>query len=156
MEIRVQDWIFQIDPEMTYLHTSQNAEDHCNCGYCRNYYDCVDMVYPELRSFLMQYGVVLEGPSELLPFEPTRILACYKVYGTVIQWGSSALYAGSVTISIETDDNGTFFIWAGEMYLPWCQEEAEEDVVSPANLPEFLERMRQIWYLRYAQEYTIS
>ena len=31
------------------------------------------------------------------------------------------------------------------MELPWMQDEPVEDVVSPANQPEFLERMAQKW-----------
>jgi len=40
--------------------------------------------------------------------------------------------------------------------LPWLQTESEEDVVSPANLPEFLERMQQIWLLRHGNEFVFS
>jgi len=52
----------------------------------------------------------------------------------------------------EAADDDSFFLWVGEMMLPWLQEEAEEDVVSPANLPEFMERMEQIWLLRHGPE----
>lgn len=156
MKIHIQDWVFQVDLESTFAHTSRNSANHCNCGYCRNYYDCVDMVYPELRPFLSQYGVVLEGPSELMPFEPTLVLACYRVYGAVIQWGNASIYAGTVPVSIETEENGSFLIWIGEMALPWCQAEPEGEVISPANTPEFMERMQHRWYLRYADEYSLS
>lgn len=156
MNFCIHDWVFEVDLEGTYAHTSHNSADHCTCGYCRNYYDTVDMVYPELRRFLSQFGVVLEGPSELLPFEPTLILASYKVHGCVLRWGKSSLFAGAVPISIGTVEEGIFRIWAGEMVLPWCQDEPEDSVISPANAPEFLEHMQQLRYLRCAEEHTIS
>ena len=54
-------------------------------------------------------------------------------------------------ISVETADETSFFLWAGEMLLPWLQEEPEEDVISPANLPEFLLRMEEVWLLRHGE-----
>ena len=38
-----------------------------------------------------QFGVNLEGPSELMPFEPTLMLACYRVDGQILQWGKTPL-----------------------------------------------------------------
>lgn len=51
---------------------------------------------------------------------------------------------------------GTFHLWIGEMELPWVQAEPVEDVVSPANLPEFLERMQEMWSLRHGEEIVFS
>ena len=53
-------------------------------------------------------------------------------------------------------DDETFLLWVGEMRLPWLQTEAVEDVVSPANLPEFLSRMQEVWQLRYGEEFVFS
>lgn len=156
MEIQILDWKFSVDVDATFAHTLKNSADHCECGYCRNYYDCVDMVYPDLRHFLSQFGIVLEGPSELMPFEPTIILACYRVHGEIISWGQEPLFADTIPIAIGAGEDDTFLLWVGEMVLPWGLNEPVEEVVSPANTPDFIERMQQIWYMRHSEVCEIS
>ncbi len=156
MILNISDWSFSVDVEATMAHTTQNAADHCTCGYCKNYYEAVAGVYPELISFLEQFGVNIHGPSELMPFEPTVLLACYRVHGAILQWGNTPVFAGDIGVTVEAADNGTFFLWVGEMVLPWLQEEDMDEVVSPANLPEFLERMEEVWFLRHGNQGFIS
>lgn len=156
MILEFADWCFEVDIESTLAHTTQNAHDHCACDYCRNYYEAVDIAHPQLRKFLAQFGVDISGPSELMPFEPTLMLACYRVYGKVLQWGRTGLSVHGVPVIAETADNGTFLLWVGELELPWLQQTAAEDVVSPANLPEFLERMQEVWLLRHGEEFIFS
>lgn len=156
MILKISDWTFQVNVESTRKHTAQNAQDHCECGYCKNYYTTVDMVYPDLRRFLDEFGVNLLGPSELMPFEPTLLLACYRVQGRILTWGQQELFAGPIPVCVETADDDSFFLWVGEMSLPWCMEEAAEDVISPANTPEFMERMMNVWLCRYGEESIIS
>ena len=57
---------------------------------------------------------------------------------------------------MESADNGTFLLWVGEVLLPWLQEEDMDEVVSPANLPEFLERMEEVWFLRHGNDGIMS
>ena len=156
MDIRISDWTFQVDVEATFTNTSENSLNHCECAYCRNYYECVDLVYPELKRFLSQFGVVLEGPSELMPFTPTLMLACYRVYGRVVHRGIAPIYVSSVPVTIEEGDKESFLLWIGEFVLPWIQDETEEDVISPANTQEFMERMQQVWNLRHTEESILS
>lgn len=156
MILTINDWVFDVDLEATRGHTTKNASDHCTCGYCRNFYEAAGATHPETIEFLEVFGIDYHGPSELMPFEPTLMLACYRVYGKILQWGHSLLTAGDVPVNVETSENGTFFLWVGEMVLPWLQEEAAEDVVSPANLPEFLDRMQQVWLQRYGEERIYS
>lgn len=153
---KISDWIFDVDVEATRAHTTLNAADHCTCGYCKNYYDAAAVTHPEMIEFLEFFGIDYNGPSELMPFEPTMMLACYRVSGKVLQWGHSALMAGSVPVNVEISDHGTFLLWVGEVLLPWLQEEAMEDVISPANLPEFLERMQEVWLQRHGKESIYS
>ena len=61
-----------------------------------------------------------------------------------------------VTILPEAGDDSTFLLWVGEVQLPWLQNEPVEEVVSPANLPEFLERMQEVWLLRHGSEFVFS
>lgn len=144
-------WRFFIDVEATKERTAGYSYEHCQCLYCKNFYDAVDSAYPLLRPAMENLGVYLEGPCELMPFEPTLMLACYRLDGQILQWGNGPLYAGGVTVVPEYGDEETFLLWVGEMALPWLQEEAEEEVVSPANLPEFLDRMQTIWDLRHRE-----
>jgi hypothetical protein len=84
-----------------------------------------------------------------MPFEPTLMLACYRVDGQILQWGKAQLSVNGIMILPEAGDERTFLLWVGEIRLPWLQKEAVEDVVSPANLPEFLSRMQEIWSIRH-------
>ena len=146
------DWRIQVDVEATHRHTTNNAADHCECAYCRNYYDTLERTYPGLCVALARLGVNPMGPSELMPFTPTLYLACYRLQGKILRWGKRELAVEGVPIVLEGAQEDSFLLWAGEMELPWLQPEPPEEVSSPANLPEFLERMRDIWQLRHGHE----
>lgn len=156
MILEVADWRFRVDVGATRERTSRYSLDHCECAYCKNYYEAIDRTYPKLRPALAQFGIHMEGPSELMPFEPTLMLACYRVDGEIVQWGQTELSVGGIPILPETAEEGTFLLWVGELELPWIQKEPVEDVVSPANLPEFMERMQQMWLLRHGDEFVFS
>lgn len=156
MLFEVGSWRFFVDVEATKERTGRYSFAHCQCLYCKNFYDSVDIAYPLLRPAMESLGVFLEGPCELMPFEPTLLLACYRLDGQIERWGREPLYAGGVCVMPEYADEETFLLWVGEMSLPWLQEEAPEDVVSPANLPEFLERMQNVWQLRHGESLLTS
>lgn len=145
MRIILADWEFTVDVDATTVHSMQCSTDHCLCAYCRNYYETVDAAHPSLRPFLSRFGLVLEGPSEVMPLEPTLVMAGYRVIGEIIKQGNAKMHVNNVPIQPEPAENGTFFLWVGEMDLPWVQTEPMEDVVSPANQPEFLKRMAKKW-----------
>jgi len=154
--LKLGDWRFRVNVEATAERTRKYSFEHCQCGYCKNFYDAIDVAYPELRPVMEQFGINLEGPSELMPFEPTLMLACYRVDGEILKWGKSQLSVRGVSLLPEAGDENTFLLWVGEMKLPWLQKEAVEDVVSPANLPEFMERMQEIWSLRHGNTFLCS
>ena len=156
MILKLGDWKFRVDAEATAERTRKYSFEHCQCPYCKNFYDTVDGTYPQLRSAMEHFGINLEGPCELMPFEPTLMLACYRVDGQILQWGKSELFVKGIQLLPEAADEDTFLLWVGELELPWVQSEAVEDVVSPANLPEFLERMQEIWLLRHGTEFVFS
>lgn len=156
MELKLGDWTFRVDVEATSERTRRYSYDHCQCAYCKNFYDAIDLTYPELRPAMENFGIHLEGPCELMPFEPTLMLACYRVDGQILQWGKSQLSVRGLQILPEAGDSETFLLWVGEIPLPWIQKEPVEDVVSPANLPEFMDRMRQIWVLRHGEDLIFS
>lgn len=150
------DWRIEVDVEATRRHTTTNASDHCECAYCRNYYETLQSTYSGLCTALTRLGIDPMGPSELMPFTPTLFLACYRVQGRILRWGKSELAADGIPILLEAADKDSFFLWAGEMELPWIQQEPADEVSSPANLPDFLERMREIWQLRHGKEFICS
>lgn len=156
MIFELADWRIEVDVEATRQHTTENAADHCGCAYCRNYYETLQVVYPGLCTALTRLGIDPMGPSELMPFTPTLFLACYRIQGTILQWGKHELVADGIPIVLEAADEDTFFLWAGEMELPWVQQEPSDAVSSPANLPGFLERMQEIWQLRHGREHVCS
>ena len=143
------DWRVQVDVDATRKHTSENANDHCGCAYCKNFYEMLPLSHPGLCVALSRLGIDPTGPSELMPFTPVLYLACYRVRGRILRWGKSALAVGNIPIVLENGDFDSFFLWAGEMELPWVQAEPAGEVMSPANMPEFLERMRRTWLLRH-------
>lgn len=156
MILKIADWQFQVDTEATQERTLRYSMDHCTCPYCKNYYDTVELVYPKLKDFLSHFGICMAGPCELMPFVPTLMLACYRVDGKIVHWGKEELGADGISITPEASDDETFLLWVGEAELPWTQPEEMEEVVSPANLPEFLERMQDTWRLRHGTELFFS
>ena len=156
MILEAGDWRFRVNVEATRERTSKYSFEHCQCSYCKNFYDAIDAAHPSLRPALGEFGINLEGPSELMPFEPTLMLACYRVDGEIVQWGKAALAVDGVPIVPELGDDKTFLLWVGELELPWLQKEPVEEVVSPANLPEFMERMQEVWLLRHGNEFIFS
>ncbi len=152
--ITLADWQFQVDADATLAYTSKCSGDHCTCPYCRNFYENVDASHPSLRPVLSRFGIDLNGPCEVMPFEPTLVMACYRVTGQILRLGESRLHVDGVALRPERADGETFFLWAGEMELPWTQEEDMDEVLSPANQPEFMDRMYRRW-LETREEYEL-
>ena len=148
MVLEFDGWKFRVDVTATMEHTTKNSADHCDCAYCRNFYGSVDGAYPALRPFLGRFGIYLDGPSEVMPLEPTYILACYRVHGEIVSRGGEDFWLDDIRFTVESAEDGTFLLWVGEVDLPWILEENMDEVVSPANLPEFMDRMRRVYLQR--------
>ena len=155
MIINLADWQFEVDPETTAEYTRKCSEDHCTCAYCRNFYETVDSAHPRLRPVLEKFGIYLNGPCEVMPFEPTLVAACYRITGQILSRGVSELHINGVTLRPEEADENTFFLWVGPVELPWTQEEDMFEVLSPANQPEFMDRM-MARLLKWAEDDPIS
>ncbi len=145
MILTLADWQFQVDWDETQRCTRHCSEDHCTCAYCRNFYENIDLVQPSLRPVLERFGIYLDGPCEVMPFEPTLLMACYRVTGKILRTGESRLHVDGVILRPEPGDEKTFLLWVGELELPWTQYEDMDEVISPANQPEFLDRMYRRW-----------
>ncbi len=147
MVITLADWQFRVDVTATAEYTHKCSLDHCTCPYCQNFYDTVDLAHPSLRPVLSRFGIYLNGPCEVMPFEPTLVAVAYRVTGQILHRGESRLHVDGVPLRPEEGENGTFLLWVGEMALPWDREEDMDEVLSPANQPEFMDRMMQRWLL---------
>lgn len=155
MMISLADWQFRVDAASTEEYTTRCSLDHCTCHYCQNFYENIDRVEPMLRPVLGKFGIFLNGPCEVMPFEPTLVAACYRVTGQILKRGAASLHVESVSLRPEEADENTFFLWIGPVELPWTQKEPVEDVLSPANQPEFMDRMMQR-LLKWAADEDIS
>lgn len=149
MLLQIDDWIFDIDVEKTAEHSSFAASDHCTCGYCENYYRAARLQYPGLRRFLLQFGLQTEGPVEMYPFEPTLYLALYRVTGRIVAFGKGPMMADGVPVTAQPSEEPFFMLEVGEMVLPWLLQEDMNEVISPANEPEFLDKMYRKMIGRY-------
>ena len=155
MIISLGDWQFQVDAAATESYTTKCSQDHCTCPYCRNFYENIDRAEPALRPVLSRFGIYLNGPCEVMPFEPALVAACYRVTGKILSRGEAFLHINDVPLRPEEADESTFFLWIGPVELPWTQEEDMFDVISPDNQPEFMDRMLAR-ALRWAEDTQIE
>ena len=150
MILEINGWKFDIDLEETMSYAEKVLADHCQCGYCRNFYMAVDSAYPALRPFLAKFGMHVETPEELMPFEPTVSTVSYCISGQIIQRSSYPLEGGGTVFSVDTQEempfdtqckSPYFVITSGFLELPWLLDEDMDEIISTANEPEFLEKM---------------
>ncbi len=161
MIVKIDDWKFDVDITATMAYSAAEVAEHCTCGYCRNFYAAVDEVYPNLRRFLAEFGVHIEAPDELIPYEPTLMEGSYAVCGRVLGVGSKPIEIDGLIIGImqpheihlNTGCPGPCFVLnTGLMELPWVLDEAMEDVISPANNPDFVEEITERILTSYPQD----
>ena len=155
MVISLADWQFFVDVDATLEYTHKCSLDHCTCPYCRNFYENVDRAEPMLRPVLTKFGIYLNGPCEVMPFEPTLVAACYRVTGSILRKGESSLFVNDVLLRPEEADDTTFFLWIGPVELLWTQSEDMDEVLSPANQPEFMDRM-MLRLLKWAEAEEVT
>ena len=148
MVLQIDDWVFRVDLERTKEHSSFVSGEHCTCSYCENFYRTAGVVCPALKEFLVQFGILIDGPSEMYPIEPTLYLAGYRVFGEIMTYGIGPMMVDGVPVTAEPVDEAHFMLEVGEMPLPWVLPEDPEEVISPANEPEFLEKMYRKLLLR--------
>lgn len=165
MLIELGDWKLEADVSLTMALSVAQAKEHCTCGYCRNFYSAIDKAYPGLRPFLSRFGIDVEGPDELCPFEPTIYEATYIVQGYIVQKGSQQLYFDGIPLLIQSASESDictehpapyFTLTIGLLELPWLLLEPMADVISPANEDAFLQRMQKKLLKRLDKEQICS
>ena len=153
MILAIDDWRFEVDITATMEYSAKEAAEHCDCAYCRNFYAAVDSTYPELRPFLAQFGVDIEAPDELLPYDFPQKMQYYGYYavcGRIHQTGKKPIMVSGTGIRPDRFSDlhinsgcqePYFFLNVSGINLPWVLDEPMEDVISPANEPSFLKKM---------------
>lgn len=152
MILTVGDWTFDADVPGTMAYSAGVWNNHCTCGYCRNFYETLNSAYPQIGVFLSQFGMNPLTPEEMMPFEPTLCTVSYCISGRVLRQGRSIIDIGGVTFTVgqpEDFDFDTACSWpyfvltSGFLELPWVLDEDMDEVISPANEPEYLQKMSE-------------
>ena len=148
--LRISDWVFDVDVAANMEFSAAQATEHCDCGYCRNFYGSIDGSCPNLRPFMAQFGINIEGPDELCPFEPTIYEVSYIVNGSILHSGEYTFRIDDIPVTVKSSSDADmdterpepYFVFViGLMELPWILDEPMDEVVSPANEEPFLQRM---------------
>lgn len=166
MLVTVADWVFDVDIPATMTYSAAVWEDHCTCGYCRNFYESMDFAYPRVRSFLERFGMNSLTPEEMSPIEPTLCVISYCISGTIVKRGIYPLDSGDAVFSVSTHAENPLYeppfgkpfivLTSGLLELPWVLEEDMDEVISPANEPEYMERMMKRLLENTDYDYGIS
>ena len=152
MILKIDDWVFDIDMERTMAYSAAEAAEHCDCAYCRNFYAAVDDAVPALRPFVAQFGLDLEAPDVLYPYDVETWMwytGEYVVFGKILQFGNGRIhidhashpYIFPMNIAKYEFDSPYFVLCLEELEIPWVLNEPISEVVSPANEPSFLKKM---------------
>ena len=151
MILSIDDWRFDVDLAATMEYSAAEAAEHCDCAYCRNFYEAVDDAYPGLRLFLAQFGLDIEAPDELMPFDTEDGMsydAVYAVCGKILTVGREMIACCDAYVAPEADAQIEhscfklcFYLTVNDLHMPWVLDEPMKDVISPANQPAFLKRM---------------
>ena len=153
MILQLEDWVFDVRLEETANYSQSEADDHCMCGYCRNFYESVDAAYPNLRTFFHSFGLNIEAPNELMPYFEAEAVHYYGVFvacGEIVSIGASPVIIDGIQIKPTPYNDQQinygcadpcFFLEFSDVALKWTLEEPIDDVSSPANDPEFIEKI---------------
>lgn len=153
MRVTLGDWVFDVDIGATMEYSAAEAAEHCDCAYCRNFYAAVDAAYPELGPALADFGVDIQAPEELMPYDlDDRMVydGVWAVCGKVVKQGRGAVSFGGISILPDPENSLNVNCFCPEPYfllnvsgleLSWGLDEPMCEVLSPANQSSFLSKM---------------
>lgn len=153
MILRIDDWKFDVDLIHTMEYSSAEAAEHCDCAYCRNFYASVDRDCPTLRPMLSQFGLDVEAPDALYPYDFHKDRIWYEgeyvVFGSILHAGKMPIGHGDAdgyciiprSESEYAYDRPHFVLSLEDAEMAWVLDEPMEAVLSPANEPSFLKKM---------------
>ena len=137
MILEFSDWLFLVNVESNKTYSTEEAESHCTCTWCRNFYRTVNHAYPDLRYFLSRFGLDIEAPESLQPITPELYQASYIAEGKILRQGSEPIYINELPITVEPCDEPEYFeLQVGLMKLPWVMKEDPATLPTPAGLPD--------------------
>ena len=98
MILEIDGWRFQVFDVTTRKYYAREVAGHCTCATCRNFYQTVDKVYPELRPFLAQFGAHVEAPEEMSAPIQTMCDCYYAVCVSILEAGEEPITVGSTQV----------------------------------------------------------
>ena len=143
MILEFSDWLILSDNDSNAAYSTEEAEHHCTCAWCRNFYETVDKQYPGLRYFLSRFGLDIEAPESLQPITPQLYQATYVADGKILRQGSEPIYVDGLPITVEPDiEPDTFNLHVGLMNLPWVLEEDPNEIPFPSGTSDLFSAFR--------------
>jgi hypothetical protein len=161
MHLKIDGLQLDIDLDGTMLHQAKEAENPCDCAYCRNFSAAIDGAYPNLRSFLAQFGLDITLADESMPYDQPNQMWYENVYcvcGRILSGDETTVEIDGTEVYFHSEHQinsacpqPRFYITVGMMRLPWVLDEPVADVISPANDPSFLQKMWNRLLTRYGK-----
>ena len=154
MILEIDGWKFQVFDVTTRKHYAREVAEHCTCATCRNFYQTVDQVYPELRPFLARFGVHVEAPDEMTAPIQTMCDCYYAVCGKILETGESEITVGSTKVFPQTSeeamvntemDEPYFFLFISPLNVPWILDEPMEEPDTPEKKQNTIARILGRW-----------
>ena len=131
MFLEFADWLMYLDKPATRTYHAQEAQDRCQCQYCKNFYQSVDAIYPDLRYFLSRFGVDIETPESLIPITAELYQASFAVQGKILRFGSDPIWVNGIAVTAEEYESESFLLQIGLMNIPWTMPQSPDTLPVP-------------------------
>ena len=152
MILEIDGWKFQVFDVTTRKYYAREVADHCTCATCRNFYQTVDKVCPELRTFLARFGVHVEAPDSMSAPIQTMCDCYYAVCGKILEAGEGPITVGTTSVyplserDIYTEmDEPFFFLFVSPVIVPWVLDEPMEPIDTPKKEQDAIARILGRW-----------
>lgn len=154
MILEIDGWKFQVFDVTTRKYYAREVAGHCTCATCRNFYQTVDTVCPELRPFLAKFGVHVEAPEEMMAPIQTMCDCCYAVCGKILEYGDTEIPVGNTKVYPQTweqamvnteIDEPYFFLFVSPLNVPWVLDEPMEPIDTPEKKQNAIARILDRW-----------
>lgn len=154
MILEIDGWKFQIFDVTTRKYYAREVAGHCTCATCRNFYQTVDNVCPELRPFLARFGVHVEAPDSMSAPIQTICDCYYAVCGKILEAGEEPIFIGNTVVypqtceeaMVDTDmDEPYFFLYISPLNVPWVLEEPMETIDTPEKEQQVISKILGKW-----------
>lgn len=115
----------------------------CDCSACRNFYAQVSGKYPELEAFLLEFGVEIARPDELIWMAEKEgeidYIAMYTAAGEVLSLQAEEMQIGAQQVAVDKTADfpnerelPCFGLTVFSLSLPWILKESFPDT-EPKN-----------------------